>query len=166
VSTHNADAWGIDLTEHKRAEELVRKLEWDFARINSVSIMAELAASLFNEIAEPIGSARNYARAAQNFLEMQPPHLGKVKEALGSIVVNADRAGEIIDRIREHMKKAPSRKERSDLNAAVHELIVLARSTIIRNGVSVQTRLIEQSIPIQGDRSTPTSRFASDAGRG
>jgi len=63
-----------------------------------------------------------------------------------------DRAGDIIDRIRQHMKKAPLRKERFDLNAAINEVMVLARSVITRNGVSVQTRLADRLSPVQGDR--------------
>jgi C4-dicarboxylate-specific signal transduction histidine kinase len=148
----NADAWHVDLTERKRAEEILRKLESAFVRMNRVSMMGELAASLSYEIAQPIGSARNYARAAQNFLDMQPPHLGKVREALGSVMGNVDRAGDLIDRIREHMKKALPRKERFDLNAAINEVIGLARSVVIRDGVSVQIWLADGLLPIHGDR--------------
>jgi signal transduction histidine kinase len=83
---------------------------------------------------------------------MQPPDLGEVREALAGVVADVDRAGDIIDRIREHMKKAPPRKERIDLNAAINEVIVLAQSVIIRNGVSVQTRLTEGLLPVEGDR--------------
>ena len=120
--------------------------------MNRVSMMGELAASLSHEITQPIASARNNARAAQNFLEMQPPHLGEVREALSCVVGDADRAGEIIDRIREQIKKAPPRKERFDLNAAINEVIVLARSVTNRNGVSVQTRLSAGLVPVLGDR--------------
>jgi signal transduction histidine kinase len=49
------------------------------------------------------------------------------------------------------MKKAPLRKERFDLNAAINEVIVLARSVIIRNGVSVRTRLADGLLSVQGD---------------
>ena len=65
---------------------------------------------------------------------------------------NVDRAGDIIDRIREQVKKTPPRKEDFDLNAAIDEVIVLARSLIIRNDVSVQTRLADGLSPIHGDR--------------
>ena len=65
---------------------------------------------------------------------------------------DADRAGDIIDRIRDHIKKAPPRKDRFDLNEAINEVIVLARSAITKNGVSVQTRLTEGLFPVQGDR--------------
>jgi C4-dicarboxylate-specific signal transduction histidine kinase len=114
--------------------------------------MGELAASLSHEITQPIASARNNACAAQNFLGMQPPDLGEVREALGCVLADVDRAREIIERIREHIKKTPPRNERFDINTAINEAIVLARSAIIGNGASVQTRLAEGSLPVQGDR--------------
>jgi C4-dicarboxylate-specific signal transduction histidine kinase len=145
-------AFVLDLTERKQTEVALRELESDFARMNRVSMMGELAASLSHEITQPIASARNNARAALNFLDKQPPDLGEVREALGCVVGDADRAGDIIDRIREHIRKAPPRKGRFDLNSAINEVIVLARSAIIKNGVSVQTRLADGLFPIQGDR--------------
>ena len=120
--------------------------------MNRVSMMGELAASLSHEITQPIASARNNARAAQNFLDMQPPDLGEVREALSCVVADADRAGDIIDRIRDHIKKTHPRKEHFDLNEAINEVISLARSAITKNGVSVQTRLMEGALPAQGDR--------------
>jgi len=147
--------WYVLLTEiEDRTQALARlqQMQSDFAHINRVSVMGELAASLSHEIAQPIASARNNARAAQNFLKMQPPDLGEVREALSCVVADADRSGEIIDRIREQIKKAPPRKEHFDLNAAINEVIVLARSVTLRNCISVQTRLAEGLRPVMGDR--------------
>ena len=141
-----------DIEDRTRALARLEQMQSDFAHMNRVSMMGELAASLSHEITQPIASARNNARAAQNFLDMQPPDLGEVREALGCVVGDADRAGDIIDRIRDHIKKAPPRKEHFDLNEAINEVIVLARSAIIRNGVSVQTRLAEGLSPVHGDR--------------
>jgi PAS domain S-box-containing protein len=141
-----------DIEDRTQAQARLQQMQSDFAHMNRVSVMGELAASLSHEIAQPIASARNNARAAQNFLKMQPPNLGEVREALGCVVGDADRVGDIIDRIRAQMKKAPPRKERFDLNAAINEVIVLARSVTDRNGVSVQTRLAEGLFPVEGDR--------------
>ena len=74
----------VDVTERRRAQderEKLRQLELDFAHLNRVSTMGELAASLSHEILHPIATARNNARAGMRFLEMNPPNLG---EASGS----------------------------------------------------------------------------------
>src|SRR5260370_29126340 len=69
-------------------------------------------------------------------------------EKCRSSVSNSD----IIDRIRDHIKKAPPRKGRFDLNKAIDEVIALAGSAITTNGVSVRTRLAGGVAPIPGDR--------------
>src|ERR1700730_11956531 len=141
-----------DIEDRTRALARLEQMQSDFAHMNRVSMMGELAASLSHEITQPIGAARNYARAALNFLDQQPPDLGEVKKQLGRVVGAADRSGEIIERIRDHIKKAPPRKTHFDLNHAIDEVITLGRSAITRNGVSVQTLLAEGLAPVQGDR--------------
>jgi PAS domain S-box-containing protein len=86
VSSH------VDVTERKRAQdehEKLRQLESDLAHMNRLSMMGELAASLAHEIAQPIASARNNARAAMHFLERGPPDPGHVREALACAVDDA-----------------------------------------------------------------------------
>jgi signal transduction histidine kinase len=138
--------------ESTRRERQYREMQSELAHANRVATMGQLTASIAHEIAQPVGSARNNARAALNFLDWQPPDLGKVRQALACVVGDADRAREIIDRIRDHMKKAPLQKARFDLNDAIGEVILLGRSAIIKNGVSLQTRFSEGLFPVLGDR--------------
>jgi PAS domain S-box-containing protein len=145
-------AFVLDLTERKRAEDALRNLESELAHMNRVSMMGELAASLSHEILHPIATARNNARAGIRFLEMSPPNLDEASEALGCVVRDADRAKDIVGRIRNQIKKAPSRKERFDLNEAINEVIIMVRSAIAKNGVSVSSRLMDGLVPVQGDR--------------
>jgi C4-dicarboxylate-specific signal transduction histidine kinase len=146
---------GVDVTERKRAQEeheRLRQLESDLAHMNRLGIMGEQAASLAHEVTQPIAAARNYARAALNFLDQQPPDLGTVKQQLGSIVDAADRCREIIERIRAQIKKVPPRNACFKLNHAIDEVIALAQGAITQHGVSVQTVLAEGLAPVQGDR--------------
>jgi C4-dicarboxylate-specific signal transduction histidine kinase len=146
---------GTDVTatiRAQRAEASLQTTQAELAHASRVTTLGQLTASIAHEIAQPIGSARNNARAALNFLDRQPPDLGDVREALACVVGDADRARDIIDRIRDHIKKAPPRKHRFELNEAINEVIALARSAITENGVSVQTRLAEGLFPVQGDR--------------
>jgi C4-dicarboxylate-specific signal transduction histidine kinase len=142
----------LTATMHAREEhEKLRLLESDLAHMNRLGIIGEQAASLVHEITQPVGTAGNNARAALNFLDRQPLDLGEVREALACVVGDTDRAGEIIDRIRDHIRKAPPRKARFDLSA-IDEVIVLGRSAITKNGVLVQTRLAGGLFPVRGDR--------------
>jgi C4-dicarboxylate-specific signal transduction histidine kinase len=145
----------VDVTQRRRAEdehEKLRQLESDIPHINRVSMMGELAASLSHEILHPIGAARNNAWAGIRFLEMIPPNMHEAREAFACIERDADRATEIVGRIRSQIKKAPPRKELFDLNEAVNEVIVMVRSAIAKGGVTVSTRLMAGLVPVQGDR--------------
>jgi PAS domain S-box-containing protein len=145
-------AFVVDLTARKIAEETLRQREGDLAHMNRVSMMGELAASLVHEVTQPIAAARNNARAALNFLARRAPDLDEVREALGCIVGDAGRAGNIIERIRDQVKKVPPRMLHFDLNGAIQEVIGLARSAISKNGVSVRTHLAEGQATVEGDR--------------
>jgi C4-dicarboxylate-specific signal transduction histidine kinase len=114
--------------------------------------MGELTASLAHEILHPIATARNNARSALRFLDMNPVDLGEVREALECVVRDTDRGKDIVSRIREHIKKAPPRKDRFDINEAISEVIVMVQSAIDKNRVSISTRLMEGLMPLQGDR--------------
>ncbi|MER8700323.1 PAS domain-containing protein [Mesorhizobium sp. M1227] len=145
----------LDVTERKHAQEeheRLSQLEANLAHMNRLSMMGELAASLAHEITQPIAAARNNARAAMHFLDRHPSDLDEIREALASVVSDSDRAGDIIDRIRDHIKKAPPRKSRFDLNGAIDEVIGLAQGAINTNGVSVRTLLTEALADVQGDR--------------
>jgi PAS domain S-box-containing protein len=145
----------VDVTERKRAQkehDRLRQLEADFAHLNRVSIMGELTATLAHEILHPIATARNNARAGMRFLEMSPPNLDEVKEALACVVRDADRAKDIVGRIRDHIKKAPPIRGSFDLNEAIQEVVVMVRSAIVNNGVSARTHFLDGLNPVRGDR--------------
>jgi PAS domain S-box-containing protein len=149
VATH------VDVTERKRAQEeheRLRQLEADLTHVNRLSLMGELTASLAHEILHPIASSRNNARAAMRFLDMSPPNMVEVREALASIVRDADRGKSIVDRIRDHIKKAPPRNERFEINEAIEEVIEMVRSAIDKNKVLVRTRLSAGLTSVWGDR--------------
>jgi C4-dicarboxylate-specific signal transduction histidine kinase len=148
-------AFVLDLSERKRAEEeheRLRQLESDLAHVNRLSLMGELAASLAHEILHPIATARNNARAGMRFLELSPPNLDEAREALGCVVRDADRARDIVSRMRDQIKKSPPRRDAFDLNEALREAIVMVRSAIAKNRITVNANLMDELIPVQGDR--------------
>jgi C4-dicarboxylate-specific signal transduction histidine kinase len=122
------------------------------AHANRVAILGQLSASIAHEVIQPITATVTNAQAALLLLGRQPPDLETARQALAQIVQDGTRAGDIVDRIRALMKKAPSRKERLDINEAIREVIELTRGEALKNGVSVQTKLAEHLPLIQGDQ--------------
>ena len=141
-----------DSTERERPDELLRELQLTLAHMNRLGMMGKLAASLSHEVMQPIASARNNALVALICLDKQQPDLSEIREALRSIVADTDRTGNIVDRIRDHVKKAPPRTESLDLNAAINEVLVFAQSAIHKNGVSARISLADGLSPVEGDR--------------
>ena len=138
--------------ESTRRERQYREMQGELAHANRVETMGQLTASIAHEIRQPIATARNNARAALNFLGMDPPDLSEVKEALDCIVADADRTGDIIDRIGSCFKKAPPRKEVVDLNAAILGVTDLTHGEAVKTGVTVSTQLAGELPRIQFDR--------------
>jgi PAS domain S-box-containing protein len=139
----------MDVTERRRAEEERQAL----AHANRITTMGQLTASIAHEVNQPIAAARNNAASALRFLSRDPPDLEEVREALGCIVNDVDRAGNVIGGIRKLITKTPApRDDCLDLNEAVREVIVLTGGETLKNGVSVQMQLAECLPLIQGDR--------------
>ena len=71
---------------------------------------------------------------------------------MGCIVGDADRAGDIVDRIRGLIKKAPPRKECLDINASIREVIELTRGEAVKSGISMEADLADGLPLVEGDR--------------
>ena len=143
---------GRDITERKRAAETLREVQKELTHANRLATMGELTASIAHEVSQPIAGASMNADAALHFLARSPPELENVRDALGLVVKDTDRAGDIIRRIRDLVKKAPPEKGRLDINEAIRDVIQLSRSEALKNGVSVQTELAKNVPLVEGDR--------------
>jgi len=141
-----------DITERKRVAEALREVQRELAHANRLATMGELTASIAHEVSQPIAGASMNADAALHFLDRNPPQLENVREALGLVVKDTDRANGIISRIRDLVKKAPPQMDRLDINEAIQDLIELSRSEALKNGVSVQTELARKLPFVEGDR--------------
>jgi PAS domain S-box-containing protein len=152
-------AFVLDLTERKQAEEEAREserryreMQTELAHANRVATMGQLTASIAHEVKQPIGATVANAAAAIRWLGAQPPNLQEAMQGLNRIMNDAVRAGDIIGRIRDLIKKAPPRKDDVDINEAVREVIELTRGEATKHGVSVQTVLGDGLPPVRGDR--------------
>ncbi|NML60992.1 AAA family ATPase [Massilia sp. RP-1-19] len=145
-------AFVLDLTERKQAVEALRALQMDLAHANRLATMGQLAASIAHEVNQAIGASRNNSHAALRFLSSDPPDIGDAIEALECVVGDTYRAGEIIGRIRDQVRKVPAHMEQVALNDAIKEVISLVRGEMSKHQVTVRMQLAEAVQSVRGDR--------------
>jgi C4-dicarboxylate-specific signal transduction histidine kinase len=144
-----------DVTERKQAEqerERLREAKGDLARINRVTTMGELTASLAHEVNQPIAAALMNANTCVRWLTRDVPDVEEARAAAMRIVKDQTRAAEIVSRLRLLFNKGMSERELVDLNELIREMIVLLRGETTRHFIHVQTKLTADLPRVMGDR--------------
>jgi PAS domain S-box-containing protein len=145
----------IDITERKQAEEereRLRQAQADLARVNRVTTMGELTASLAHEVNQPIGAAVTNASTCLRWLAGETPNLEEARAAAMRVVTDGKRAAEIISRVRQLFKKGTTERELLEVNEVVREMTVLLRGEASRHNISVRTELAADLPLTMGDR--------------
>ena len=145
----------VDLTERKQAEEereTLRLLQAELARVNRLTTMGELTASLAHEVNQPITAAITDANACVRWLTRPEPRLEDACVAAKETVQNATRAAEIISRMRRIFDKGEPEYDAVDVNALISEMATLVKGEAARHGVSLHTQLAHGLAPVLGDR--------------
>jgi C4-dicarboxylate-specific signal transduction histidine kinase len=146
---------GNDATAAVRADQAqaaLRQVQAELAHLTRVTTLGELAASIAHEVNQPIAATLTNGEAALRFLRFDPPELDEVREALEWIVRDVARAGAVVQRIRNLVKKAPLPDDRVDINAVIQEIIELTRSEAMKNGVLMRTEPADGLPLVRGDR--------------
>jgi PAS domain S-box-containing protein len=138
--------------EREQADERLRQAQADLARVNRVTTMGELTASLAHEVNQPIAAAVTNANACVRWLAGEIANLEEARAAATRIVSNGTRAAEIISRIHLLFKKGTPQRELVEVNEVIRETIALLRSEATRYSISVRMELAANLPQIMGDR--------------
>ena len=141
-----------DIDDRKRAEEALRQAQGDLARINRVTTMGELAASLAHELSQPISGLITNSNVCLRKLGHEKPDLDEVRAGITRIGRDAQRAAEMIGRIRSQFEKGALKPQTLDVNEIIPETIALLRDEAVRYDVAVRTVLAADLPQIVGDR--------------
>jgi len=139
-----------DVSERKRLELEVELLRRELAHVGRVTMMGELTASLAHELNQPLTAILSNAQAGQTYLGASQQD--EVREILRDIATDAERAGEVIKRMRRLMKKGEVGLAAVDVNEIVREAVLLIRSEGIIRNVAIDLDLTAGLSPARGDR--------------
>ena len=114
------------------------------AHVTRLSTMGEMAAGIAHEINQPLSAVSSYAQACKNLLQREnslanASQKQKLTDTLEKISNQALRAGEVIRRLREFVKKRNTEREYINFNDLIQDTIDLAK---------VDTRLLDHGIKL------------------
>jgi C4-dicarboxylate-specific signal transduction histidine kinase len=122
------------------------------AHVGRVTTLGELTASIAHEVNQPLAAAVINGNACMRWLAAEPPNLEEARQAAVRLVKDANRASEIIAQVRALTKSSPPEKSWLQINDIILATVSLIESEILKNNVSLRTKLSDEVPLVQGDR--------------
>jgi C4-dicarboxylate-specific signal transduction histidine kinase len=141
-----------DVTHRRHTEEALAKLRAELARAARVTSLGVLTAAIAHEVNQPLAGIVTNASTCRRMLAVDPPDVEGARETARRMIRDAERASEVVKRLRALFCKTGATSESLDLNEATREVVALSLSELERNKVIVRTELAGELPPVQGDR--------------
>ena len=123
----------------------------ELAHFNRYSTAGELTASIAHELNQPLGAILLNAETAELLLKSSSPNLDELRGIVTEIRRDDQRASNVLQRLRDLLKKAPSEIKDVDLNEIASESIQLLSSLSIAREVKLSAFTAPMSLPIGAD---------------
>jgi two-component system, LuxR family, sensor kinase FixL len=147
-----------DITARRRYEKRIAELQNELIHVSRFSAMGELATALAHELNQPLTAIANYLQAARGMIRNQTKALGceeisaKALDFMGKAAEQAQRAGQVIRKLRQFVKHREVEQEWNDLCSAVEEAIQIASLDALRKAIDVEAHFPKQPIYVHMDR--------------
>lgn len=134
------------------AQAVALEAQAQLAHVARVMTLGELTTSIAHEINQPLAAIVTSGSASLHWLAGELPNIGKARQAIDRMIDDANRASQVIGRIRGLAKRAPPRKEILSIRETISEAIALTQREIEQRLVSLHVQ-IDDSLPdVLGDR--------------
>ncbi len=124
-----------DITPRRQAEELAAQQAERAQNASRLITMGEMASSVAHELNQPLTAISNYCSGMISRIKSQQVKEEDLLSALDKTARQAQRAGQIILRIRSFVKRSEPNRTLSDVSAMVSEALELAEIEMRRRNV-------------------------------
>jgi C4-dicarboxylate-specific signal transduction histidine kinase len=142
----------MDITTTRKAEEALHKSQAELAHVTRVTMLGELAASIAHEVNQPLAAVLTDSQAGLRWLGRVPPDYHEVTKAVERIGAQAQRAADVIRRVRDLSKKGAIIQEKLELNSLLAESLLLVERELYINKVTVITETGSLPVSVYGDK--------------
>lgn len=127
----------IDISDRKRADAQASHQADKLQQTGRLITMGEMASTLAHELNQPLGAIASYAAGCTNMLRSDVLERDALLSALDSLGKQTRRAGDIIRRIHDFVRKREPLREPCDLGEIVYDTALFAQADARRHGVRV-----------------------------
>ncbi|MFC4487667.1 PAS domain-containing sensor histidine kinase [Tepidiphilus baoligensis] len=145
-----AIATDITVHQHLRALELQRQAQ--LQQTARLITMGEMASTLAHELNQPLAAIANYCRGGMSRLEQGRLDEAAVRAVLEKAATQAERAGSILNRIRDFVRKSEPRREAVPLAAIVEGAVEIMTPEAKRHNVRLMVEIPEALPPVRADQ--------------
>ena len=117
-----------DLTDRDARDQRIQELQAQLAHVQRLTELGQVVSTLVDEVNQPIAAIRNYLSACRR-LAAAGNHEG-VKTALERMEDQTVRTSEIVQRIRDFVKKHDAKMQPESLSNVIDEAVALTRSSL------------------------------------
>ena len=138
--------------QQRRRDHAQNQARLELTHMARLATLSTMTASITHEVMQPISSILTNADTCARLLAADPPNLPGVAKTLQRTIRDANRASEVIRRLRAMFAKKAPAMEMVDLNDAAREVIALSAAELRRSGAVLQTDFADPLPTIRGDR--------------
>jgi PAS domain S-box-containing protein len=140
-----------DMRQQKKAAQALQEAQTELAHVARVNTLGQLATAIAHEISQPLSAVVNGGMAGLNWLGHSPPNLEEARDSFEEILRQGRRAGEVLNQIRNLVKKGRPQFASINLPQLVGDVILLTRQDLERHGIRVETELDPDIPAVTGD---------------
>ena len=141
----------LDITERKHAEELARQQQAQLQFTSRLVTMGEMASTLAHEINQPLAAIASYNAGCLNLLARPGCATDDIKPALEKIGAQAQRAGKIIRRVHDFVRKSEPKRAPCSLKDVVDDCLGFIEADARKHRIRIETHIPDLP-PILADR--------------
>ena len=141
-----------DITFRRKTEIRARQHQAELAHVSRVSLAGEMAGALAHELSQPLTAIAAYARGCLRLLAGPVPESETLYEGVSSVAEQAERAGDVLGRLREFVRGGESRRDFVAVGPLIDAAVSLARVEAIQNEVEIEARVDPGLPPVLADR--------------
>ena len=152
VSARRALRALIDVTAAREADAALRRAQSELAHASRMTALGELTTSIAHEVNQPLAAIVTNGQACLRWLRRDVPVLDEARGTVTRIIADADRASEVIRRIRTLARKSDTKRAWLNLNDVIDEVILLVRHEVSSHRISLRRELTSGLPPVLGDQ--------------